>query len=196
MSVNLGLLVVVGLMAACGVYLLLERSLVKMLLGLLLVGNAINLMIITLSGSMGNPPIIGRNSEGRETDADPLAQGMILTAIVITMGMAAFILSLAYRSFMINTDDEVDDDPEDLKVQHQRSADAPDRDRSDDPVTGLDTKRGDMFDDDGNPLTEEQIKARRAEIYETDILPDPDELAELSEELEDRILDSKGGSDT
>ncbi|HEY9314756.1 Na(+)/H(+) antiporter subunit C [Williamsia sp.] len=196
MSVNLGLLVVVGLMAACGVYLLLERSLVKMLLGLLLVGNAINLLIITLSGSMGNPPIIGRSSEGRETDADPLAQGMILTAIVITMGMAAFILSLAYRSFMINTDDEVDDDPEDLKVQHQRSADAPDRDRSDDPVTGLDTKRGDMFDDDGNPLTEEQIKARRAEIYETDILPDPDELAELSEELEDRILDIKGGSDT
>ena len=136
MSVNLGLLIVVGLMAACGVYLLLERSLVKMLLGLLLVGNAINLMIITISGAMGNPPIVGRNSDDRTSDADPLAQGMILTAIVITMGMAAFILSLAYRSFMINTDDEVDDDPEDLKVQHQRSADAPDRDRSDDPVTG------------------------------------------------------------
>ena len=77
MSVNLGLLIVVGLMAACGVYLLLERSLVKMLLGLLLVGNAINLMIITLSGAMGNPPIIGRNSEARTSDADPLAQGMI-----------------------------------------------------------------------------------------------------------------------
>ena len=48
MSVNLGLLIVVGLMAACGVYLLLERSLVKMLLGLLLVGNAINLLIIVV----------------------------------------------------------------------------------------------------------------------------------------------------
>ncbi|PXW29066.1 UNVERIFIED_CONTAM: multisubunit sodium/proton antiporter MrpC subunit [Williamsia faeni] len=197
MSVNLGLLIVVGLMAACGVYLLLERSLVKMLLGLLLVGNAINLMIITLSGAMGNPPIVGRNSEDRTSDADPLAQGMILTAIVITMGMAAFILSLAYRSFMINTDDEVDDDPEDLKVQHQRSADAPDRDRSDDPVTGSDTKRGDMFDDDGNPLTEEQIKARRAEIYETDILPDPDDLDdEFAEELEETVPDIRGGSDT
>ncbi|WP_020105283.1 Na(+)/H(+) antiporter subunit C [Nocardia sp. 348MFTsu5.1] len=197
MSVNLGLLIVVGLMAACGVYLLLERSLVKMLLGLLLVGNAINLMIITLSGAMGNPPIVGRNSEDRTSDADPLAQGMILTAIVITMGMAAFILSLAYRSFMINTDDEVDDDPEDLKVQHQRSADAPDRDRSDDPVTGSDTKRGDMFDDDGNPLTEEQIKARRAEIYETDILPDPDDLDdEFVEELEETVPDIRGGSDT
>ena len=197
MSVNLGLLIVVGLMAACGVYLLLERSLVKMLLGLLLVGNAINLMIITLSGAMGNPPIIGRNSEARTSDADPLAQGMILTAIVITMGMAAFILSLAYRSFMINTDDEVDDDPLDLKVQHQRSADAPDRDRSDDPVTGSDTKRGDMFDDDGNPLTEEQIKARRAEIYETDILPDPDDLDdEFAEEFEETVPDTRGGSDT
>jgi multicomponent Na+:H+ antiporter subunit C len=197
MSVNLGLLVVVGLMAACGVYLLLERSLVKMLLGLLLVGNSINLLIITISGGMGNPPIIGRNSGDRTADADPLAQGMILTAIVITMGMAAFILSLAYRSFMINTDDEVADDPEDLKVQHQRSADAPDRDRSDDPITGLDTKRGDMFDDDGNPLTEEQIKARRAEIYETDILPDPDDLPDdLIEELEETVPDTRGGSDT
>lgn len=196
MSVNLGLLIVVGLMAACGVYLLLERSLVKMLLGLLLVGNAINLLIITISGGMGNPPIIGRSSGDRTQDADPLAQGMILTAIVIVMGMAAFILSLAYRSFMINTDDEVDDDPEDLKVQHQRSADAPDRDRSDDPITGLDTKRGDMFDDAGNPLTEEEIKARRAEIYETDILPDPDDLADELAELEETVPDTRGGSDT
>ncbi len=91
-SVNLGLLIVVGLMAACGVYLLLERSLIRMLLGLLLVGNAINLLIVTVSGAMGNPPIIGRTADERSADADPLAQGMVLTAIVITMGMAAFVL--------------------------------------------------------------------------------------------------------
>jgi multicomponent Na+:H+ antiporter subunit C len=173
MTINLGLMLVVALLAACGVYLLLERSLIRMLLGLLLVGNAINLMIVTVSGAMGNPPIIGRTSEGRTADADPLAQGMVLTAIVITMGVAAFVLSLAYRSFMINTDDEVDDDPEDLKVKSQSSATAPDRDRSDDPVTGVDTFRGDMFDDEGNPLTEQQLRAR-AELHQTDLLPSAD----------------------
>lgn len=195
MSINFGLLIVVGLMAACGVYLLLERSLIRMLLGLLLVGNAINLLIVTVAGAMGNPPIIGRTSDERSADADPLAQGMVLTAIVITMGVAAFVLSLAYRSFMINTDDEVDDDPEDLKVKRQRNADAPDRDRSDDPVTGSDTIRGDLFDDDGNPLTKEEIRARRAEIYETDVLPDPDEPddVEYRHELGDPDEDDEGG---
>jgi multicomponent Na+:H+ antiporter subunit C len=101
------------------------------------------------------------------------------------MGVAAFVLSLAYRSFMINTDDEVDDDPEDLKVKLQSSATAPDRDRSDDPVTGLDTFRGDMFDDDGNPLTEEQLRAR-AELHETDLLPDPDDRDDLESTDTDR----------
>ena len=63
MSTNLPLLLVVGVMAACGVYLLMERSLVRMLFGLLLAGNSLNLMIIVVSGGMGNPPILGRSSE-------------------------------------------------------------------------------------------------------------------------------------
>ena len=57
-----------------------------MLLGLLLIGNAINLLILTVGGPSGNPPIRGRTSNGETTTADPLAQGMILTAIVITHG--------------------------------------------------------------------------------------------------------------
>ncbi|MGZ8178407.1 Na(+)/H(+) antiporter subunit C [Williamsia sp. SKLECPSW1] len=173
--VNLGLLVVVGLVAACGVYMLLERSLIRMLLGLLLVGNAINLMIIVLSGSMGNPPIYGRRSDNRGADADPLAQGMVLTAIVITMGVAAFVLSLAYRSFTINTDDDVPDDPEDKKVSAQSLSDAPDRDRSDDPLTGVDTSAGDMFDDEGNPLSQEQIRERKRSHIEADLMPSDDD---------------------
>ncbi|MEH3154138.1 MAG: Na(+)/H(+) antiporter subunit C [Gordonia paraffinivorans] len=173
--VNLGLLVVVGLVAACGVYMLLERSLIRMLLGLLLVGNAVNLMIIVLAGSMGNPPIYGRTSDNRPADADPLAQGMVLTAIVITMGVAAFVLSLAYRSFTINTDDDVPDDPEDRKVSAQSRSGAPDRDRSDDPLTGVDTTAGDMFDDDGNPLSEEEIRERKRSRIEADLMPSDDD---------------------
>ena len=74
-----------------------------MLLGLLLVGNGVNLLILTVGGPSGNPPIRGRTSDGETTTADPLAQGMILTAIVISMGIAAFVLALTYRSYRLST---------------------------------------------------------------------------------------------
>ena len=173
MSVNLGLLVVVGVLAAAGAYLLMERSLVRMLFGLLLCGNAINLLILIVSGGMGNPPIMGRSSDNRAADADPLAQAMVLTAIVITMGIAAFVLSLVYRLFVINRDDdEVTDDTEDVKILTGSLMDAPDRDRSDDPVTLADTTAGDFFDDEGNPLTPEEYAARHETVIETDLMPD------------------------
>lgn len=164
MTVNLGLLIVVGLMAAAGVYLLTERSLIRMLFGLLLVGNALNLMIVVLAGPPGNPPIRGRESGDRSFDADPLAQGMVLTAIVITLGIAAFVLAITYRLFRINqaaeeeaalsglevptdaTDDELGDDEEDIKILMRDPDSTPDRDRSDDPTTGADTVIGDLFD--------------------------------------------------
>ena len=109
-------LVLIGVLTSCGVYLLLERNLTRMLLGLLLIGNAVNLLILAVGGPSGNPPIHGRTSDGRTVDADPLAQGMILTAIVITMGIAAFVLALAYRAYRITTAEEVDRDPEDARV--------------------------------------------------------------------------------
>ena len=109
-------LLLIGCLTSAGVYLLLERNLTRMLLGLLLIGNAINLLILTVGSSSGNPPIRGRTSDGDTTTADPLAQGMILTAIVISMGIAAFVLALTYRSFRLNTAEEVTDDPEDTRV--------------------------------------------------------------------------------
>ena len=126
MSINLGLLIVVGVLAACGAYLLTERSLVRMLLGLLLCGNAINLMIVVVSGGPGDPPIKGRTSTGQGGDADPLAQAMVLTSIVITMGVAAFVLAMVYRLFVLNRDDdEVSDDTEDVKIVKGSLSDAP-----------------------------------------------------------------------
>ncbi|HEX5143514.1 MAG TPA: Na(+)/H(+) antiporter subunit C [Mycobacterium sp.] len=109
-------LIIVGALVSCGVYLLLERNLTRMLLGLLLIGNGINLLILTVGGPSGNPPIHGRTSADESTTADPLAQAMILTAIVITMGIAAFVLALTYRSFRLTTAEEVDDDAEDTRV--------------------------------------------------------------------------------
>ena len=117
-------LVLIGGLISAGVYLLLERNLTRMLLGLLLIGNAISLLILTVGGPSGNPPVRGRTSNGETTTADPLAQGMILTAIVITMGIAAFVLALTYRSYRLNTAEEVSNDPEDTRVSQMTAEDA------------------------------------------------------------------------
>ena len=104
MSINVPLIIVLGGIVSCGAYLLMDRSLIKMLLGLMLVGNAVNILILVVSGNSGNPPIRGHDA-GRAADADPLAQAMILTAIVIVMGVAAFVLALVYRLYVLNRDE-------------------------------------------------------------------------------------------
>jgi len=115
-------LMLIGGLMSTGVYLLLERTLTRMLLGLLLIGNGVNLLILSVGGPSGNPPVRGRTSDGQTATADPLAQGMILTAIVITMGIAAFVLALAYRSYRLTTAEDVGLDPEDIRVS-QMAAD-------------------------------------------------------------------------
>ncbi len=112
-------LILVGGLTSTGVYLLLERTLTRMLLGLLLIGNAVNLLILTVGGPSGNPPVRGRMSDGKTATADPLAQGMILTAIVITMGIAAFVLALTYRSYRLYHAEDVPDDVEDTRVSEK-----------------------------------------------------------------------------
>lgn len=158
MSANLVVLATVGALVATGVYLLLERSIIRMLLGLLLVGNGINLLIVTLAGPAGDPPIVGSDNALRDDPADPLAQAMVLTAIVITMGVAGFVLALTYRAFTLIARDEVENDPEDTRVSQRRSpAEAPSRDRSDDPLTGTPRRVGDAFDAAGNPIPLDQL---------------------------------------
>jgi multicomponent Na+:H+ antiporter subunit C len=140
-------LILIGGLTSAGVYLLLERNLTRMLLGLLLIGNAINLLILTVGGPSGNPPIRGRISDGDTTTADPLAQGMILTAIVITMGIAAFVLALAYRSYRLTTAEEVTDDPEDARVSQLAGKDgAPLEDDRPEPDVAKDTDEPDELD--------------------------------------------------
>lgn len=124
-------LVLIGGLTSAGVYLLLDRSLTRMLLGLLLVGNAVNLLILMAGGPSGNPPVRGRTSNGETATADPLSQAMILTAIVIAMGIAAFVLSLIYRTYRLTTDEEVVNDPEDTRVKQL----------SDDELAALDEAR-------------------------------------------------------
>ncbi|OBG85671.1 Na(+)/H(+) antiporter subunit C [Mycobacterium sp. NS-7484] len=139
-------LIIIGGLTSAGVYLLLERNLTRMLLGLLLIGNAVNLLILTVGGAGGNPPIRGRTSDDASSTADPLAQGMILTAIVISMGIAAFVLALAYRSYRLTTVEEVSNDPEDTRVSQQAGTEPGPDEEILEPEPHLDTDAPDELD--------------------------------------------------
>jgi multicomponent Na+:H+ antiporter subunit C len=140
-------LLLVGGLVSVGVYLLLERNLIRMLLGLLLIGNAVNLLILSVGGPSGNPPVRGAVSDGHTATADPLVQAMILTAIVISMGIAAFVLSLIYRTYRLTTDEEVENDPEATRVAQMTDdeAAAVDEDRPV-PDSSRDTDEPDALD--------------------------------------------------
>ena len=117
------LLLAIGVLFAAGVYLLLERSLSRVLLGFVLLGNGANLAILVAGGRAGAPPITG--SGVTEPMSDPLAQAMILTSIVITLALVAFVLAMAYRSWQLHGHDEVQDDVEDTRIARLAVEDTP-----------------------------------------------------------------------
>lgn len=121
MTVTLVLIVLAGLLVACGVTLLLERTLTRILVGLVLMSNGANLMFLVASGQPGRAPIVG--GAGDRAISDPLPQAMVLTAIVITLGVTAFLLAMAYRSWQLNRHDEVRDDVEDALVRRLAALD-------------------------------------------------------------------------
>ena len=92
MTVLLGL--TASVLVGIGVYLLLQRRLSRIIIGLGLLGHGANLLLL-LSGDGGLPAFAG--STEASAFADPLPQALILTAIVITFGVTAFLLALAYR---------------------------------------------------------------------------------------------------
>ena len=106
--------VIIGGLYAAGVYLLLDRSLTRVLLGFLLLGNATNLLLLSTGGPAGLAPILGY-SDPQDMN-DPLPQALILTAIVITFGVSAFVLAMIYRSWRLVRDEMVGIDEEDRRV--------------------------------------------------------------------------------
>ena len=115
MTANLTLALVEGLLVACGVYLLTERSLSRILMGVILMSNGVNVLFIVAAGRAGRPAILGQEDPSAMTD--PLPQAMVLTAIVITMAVSAFVMTMAYRSFQLSGHDEVRDDVEDRRIR-------------------------------------------------------------------------------
>jgi multicomponent Na+:H+ antiporter subunit C len=102
------LAIVVGGLYSAGFYLMLRRSIVKLLIGLALLSNAANLLIFTAGGlTRGRAPLVPEGDLRLvEPFADPLPQALILTAIVIGFGVLAFAMVLAYRAYQtVGTDD-------------------------------------------------------------------------------------------
>ena len=114
MTPTLGLVLVTAALVTTGVYLLLERSLTRIIIGFVLIGNGVNVLFLVAGGRAGGPPLVGTTAP--EDMSDPLPQAMVLTAIVITLGMTAFVLAMAYRSWQLNRHDEVQDDLEDRRI--------------------------------------------------------------------------------
>jgi multicomponent Na+:H+ antiporter subunit C len=104
---------VAALLFGIGTYLLLQRKLSRIIIGLGLLTHGANILLIT-AGRRGDPPIVGQGA--RADLADPLPQAIALTAIGITFGVTILLLALAYRSWLLTSDDEVQDDVADRAV--------------------------------------------------------------------------------
>ena len=121
MTGNLSLALVIGVLYTVGTYLLLQRTLTRVVIGLGLLAHGANLLLLQAGGPAGAVPFIGGDGSGGTAGtlggtADPLPQAMVLTAIVITFGVSAFLLALAYRSWTLTGEDEVQDDVEDRRL--------------------------------------------------------------------------------
>lgn len=118
MDISLTLVVIMGILFACGVYAMLERSLTRVLIGFLLLGNATNLLLLIVMGVPGRAPFYGTDDV-----SDPLPQALTLTAIVITFAVSAFLLALIYRSWQLGQADTVEDDEADIALRARTDAD-------------------------------------------------------------------------
>lgn len=107
----------VGILYSCGTYLILQRKLTRIVLGLAILAHGANLLLLLAGGRAGVAPFIGQGQP--ENFADPLPQALALTAVVITFGTTALLLALSFRSWKLRHDDDVEDDLEDRRLARE-----------------------------------------------------------------------------
>lgn len=115
--------VLIAVLFGTGTYLVMHRTLTRIVLGVGMLGNGVNVLIVATGDRPGEAPIVGRSGT---TDSVP--QALVLTAIVIGFAVVAFLLALAWRSWTITGDDAVEDDLEDRRVAREaerRAGDVP-----------------------------------------------------------------------
>ena len=100
--------ILIGVLFAAGVFCLLRRSIVKLVIGVVLISQGANLLVLTCGGLIaGRPALVPEGATAPEPPyADPLPQAMVLTAIVIGFGLMAFLLALVCRAHQsVGSDD-------------------------------------------------------------------------------------------
>ncbi|MHA0856407.1 Na(+)/H(+) antiporter subunit C [Paenibacillus sp. CMAA1364] len=98
--------VAVGILFAIGIYLILSKGLLRIILGTGLLTHGVHLLLLTMAGlKRGDAPILNGQSEAY---VDPLPQALILTSIVISFGVTAFFFVLAYRAYKTLGTDDID----------------------------------------------------------------------------------------
>lgn len=120
---NITLIVVASVLVAAGVYLLLERSLTRVLLGIVLMSNGVAGLYLVVMGKARGAPLLGERPP--EEMSDPLPEALVLTAIVISLATVAFMMALAYRYWRLTGSDDVPDDLEDALILRLAERDQP-----------------------------------------------------------------------
>jgi len=115
---------IVAVVFASGTYLLLQRDLTRVVVGIILVSNSAVLFIISAGLSRGVAPVLPLEGEGA---SDPLVQAMALTALVIGFGVAALLLAMVYRLYATHGTMDL----EEIAAAEVREAEA--LEREDDP---------------------------------------------------------------
>lgn len=101
------IIILSGILVTCGVYLILSKSLLRIIIGSSIISHAVNLILLTSGGlKKGASPIY---EEEQHFYTDPIPQALILTAIVISFAVTAFFLVLAFRSYKELGTDNVSD---------------------------------------------------------------------------------------
>jgi multicomponent Na+:H+ antiporter subunit C len=121
--VSIVLALLIGVLTTVGTLLVLQHTLTRIVLGLGLLANAANLLVLAAGGPPAEAPIIGRDGPF----ADPVPQALVLTSIVIGLAITTFLLAVAYRSWTIDGNDQVEDDIEDRRLAGRERARREDR---------------------------------------------------------------------
>jgi len=103
------LAILVGVLYTAGVYMLLRRSTLKFIIGIIFLSNATNLLVFLSAGiAPGKPAFLDASGAASGRMADPLPQALVLTAVVIGLGIVVYLLAVKYRLFNETGSDDLD----------------------------------------------------------------------------------------
>jgi len=104
------LAILVGVLYTAGVYMLLRRSVLKFIIGIIFLSNATNLLVFLAAGLIPGEPVFLDPAAGSTLQelADPLPQALVLTAVVIGFGIVVYLLAVKYRLFHETRTDDLD----------------------------------------------------------------------------------------